>query len=1161
MAESEGSRTMSTKTNMAIFVGLLLLLGTIPVAANSTQAQSLLPPTSMRHPATMPEDDPISVLRVAYALDSYINSQRIESANEDPLFSEVETGLPISGLGSLDWGDYDNDGDLDLLLTGHISDTLAISRVYENRDGILVDSQAGLIGVFRSSTAWGDYNNDACLDIITTGEENTGVLSTRLYRGDCNGSFTHVPVGLPGVHSGAVTWGDYNNDGRLDILLVGRDSADNGLSRIYRNNGQESFTDIDAGLPGMWYADAAWGDYDNDGYLDVLLTGSTLTLLYHNNGDETFSNINAGLQRLRYSSAAWGDYNNDGYLDALLTGYDYYSSSFYAKVYRNDGGNVFTDIGAALESVWHSRAKWGDYDNDGDLDILLIGLSSSGESISAIYRNDGADTFVDIDAQLCGAHVGDIAWGDYDNDGDLDFILAGRHNTDEPPVTILYRNNITNTNTVPVAPEDLDSVFDSATTVTLNWHAGGDSQTPAAGLTYNVRVGTTPGGSEVIAPMSLPQSGTRTVPALGNAGHRLFIRLQNVTPGAMYYWSVQAVDTAFAGSNFAAESQFRTPVVPTQVTLQGPQLGVVNQHYTYTATVFPDNVTLPVTYTWTPEPVLGQNTTQATFTWTTGGTQTVEVAASNPYGAVQVAKEIQIYTVPESIAIQGPTEGVVGQTNSFVALISPSDASAPVRYTWSPEPLSGQQTPWATYLWNAGGVITITVTGTHVDGMLRASHAVTVTDAEITGLSFYSSSPTPLGAATYFTASVISGTNIQYTWDFGDGPEHNLSKHGSLFGNTTMHVYNEVGSYQVTVTATNSVSQITTSDAVEIYGRVFLPLILRTWPPIPSAPQLYSVDNADQNQFYSVNWSSTDFSEMYVLEEATDSSFLTSREVYSGNGTTWSVPYPGKTPNTYYYRVKALNAWGDSNWSNVNSVIIHPLFVGLQLRWDGNGYIRGSEYRDVGSHKTKNLDGLTDADTIRVRNYNWYDPNPYNFPAETWDSFYSVTTGHFRSSSAPDDPSWKWGYYWILPNDVMFFNGQTAIIDGQAFIVSGPHSGYTAFGIPVQYWRLVNRDRFLFWDGGGSWTQYVHAGDITLHYDAGNTRLLLHNNTLRREYYNGQISGDTVQYITNLTSANSFAINNNAAVEIISTKPQEDLQKPSQCCNGDNANSESGTLR
>lgn len=202
-----------------------------------------------------------------------------------------------------------------------------------------------------------------------------------------------------------------------------------------------------------------------------------------------------------------------------------------------------------------------------------------------------------------------------------------------------------------------------------------------------------------------------------------------------------------------------------------------------------------------------------------------------------------------------------------------------------------------------------------------------------------------------------------------------------------------------------------------------------------------------------------------------------------------------------------------------------PLFVGLQLRWDSNGYIRGSEYYDIGHHLERDLNGMTDADTIRSHNYSWYDPNPFGWSSATWQSYYSVSTGYFKSSSLPPDPSWKWGSPWILPYDWHFYDGQTGTIGARAFNVSGPHSGYTAWGQAVQYWELVNTGKFLYWDSGGDWTQYVGPGDVTLRYDAGASRLMLYRDVLRTYHYQGTPTIDTVQYIQLLTYASSFPAN------------------------------------
>jgi hypothetical protein len=202
------------------------------------------------------------------------------------------------------------------------------------------------------------------------------------------------------------------------------------------------------------------------------------------------------------------------------------------------------------------------------------------------------------------------------------------------------------------------------------------------------------------------------------------------------------------------------------------------------------------------------------------------------------------------------------------------------------------------------------------------------------------------------------------------------------------------------------------------------------------------------------------------------------------------------------------------------------MFVGLELKWDDYTYIRGSEYNNIVSHHERTLDQLTDADTIRGYNYIWYSVNPYGWEPLTYYSYYSVTTGYWKFNSIPDDPSYKWNYPAILPYDWQLSDGQTFSIEGQVFNVSGPHSGYTAFGKQVFYWELVNRDKFLYWDGGGDWTQYIHPGDITIKYDTGNTRVYFYSNILRRIYFQGQFYGDTIQYIKNLMSANSFPTSN-----------------------------------
>ena len=475
-------------------------------------------------------------------------------------FTDISASLEGVRISSVAWGDYDNDGDLDILLTGRKGIGADISHICRNDAGLFTDIMAGLEGAAISSVAWGDYDNDGDLDVLLSGLDRVYGGPTpyytrisRIYRNDA-GLFTDIRAGLEGVSVSSVAWGDYDNDGDLDILLTGQISNTAGISRIYRND-VGAFTDIGAGLQEVLHSSVAWGDYDNDGDLDVLLTGydapplveiSRISRIYRNDVG-AFTDIGAGLQGVSSSSVAWGDYDNDGDLDILLTG-NGASNTGISRIYRNDAG-MFTDIGAGLEGVYSSSVAWGDYDNDGDLDILLTGYGASYTGISRIYRND-AGVFTDIGAGLEGVYSSSVAWGDYDNDGDLDILLTG-DGASSTGISRIYRNDRNTPNIPPNTPKNLSqSVL--GTVATLSWSAANDAETPAAGLTYNLRVGTAPGSGDVFSGMVDPTTGYRRVVQLGNANHNLSWDIE--FPGlGTYYWSVQAIDTAFEGGPFAEE--------------------------------------------------------------------------------------------------------------------------------------------------------------------------------------------------------------------------------------------------------------------------------------------------------------------------------------------------------------------------------------------------------------------------------------------------------------------------------------------------------------------------------------------------------------------------------------------------------------------------------
>jgi len=471
----------------------------------------------------------------------------------DNLFVEqTDISLTDVYLSSVAWGDYDNDGDLDILLAGQ--DAGKISKIYKNNgDNTFTDINISIDAVFDCSVAWGDYDNDGDLDILLTG--NNGGLISKIYKNIGSDSFTEqTDISLTGVNYSSVAWGDYDNDGDLDILLTGNSGSSNIVSKIYKNTGSDFEEQTSISIYGVYQSSVAWGDYDNDGDLDILLTGYASSKIYKNNGNNTFTETNISLTGIAGGYIAWGDYDNDGDLDILLTG------SGISKIYKNEGDDTFTEQnGISLTGVNYSSVAWGDYDNDGDLDILLTGFDET-NNISKIYKNTDSNFEEQTDISLTGIYKGSVAWADYDNDGDLDILLTGTTNTDGSGViSKIYKNNISIKNTVPSAPANLSTSINNGI-INFIWDSAMDTETATAGLNYNIRIGTATGLGDIRSSQAL-SSGKNLLAERGMIQDTSFV-LKDLEPG-IYYWSIQAVDNSFAGGPFSEESSFvMKPLAP-----------------------------------------------------------------------------------------------------------------------------------------------------------------------------------------------------------------------------------------------------------------------------------------------------------------------------------------------------------------------------------------------------------------------------------------------------------------------------------------------------------------------------------------------------------------------------------------------------------------------
>jgi uncharacterized repeat protein (TIGR01451 family) len=360
--------------------------------------------------------------------------------------SDTGSVLPKVAFGTAAWGDYDRDGIPDLLLAGTLQSGTAVTRIYHNNgDGTFSNIGAGLIGVASGAAAWGDYDNDGDLDSLIVGASQAGQIA-KLYRNNGDGTFSDSGAALQGLYSAAAAWGDYDNDGYLDLVIAGQNSnTSTPLTKLYHNNGNGSFSSVSAGFANVQSPALAWGDYDGDGDLDLLLAGdssgssnSPITKLYRNNGNGTFNDGGTALQALSAAAAAWGDYDDDGDLDLVLSGQDA-SYAPRTKLYRNNGGSL-ADSSVALANLRGSTAAWGDYDNDGKIDLALSGSDSSNAAVTKLYHNNGNGSFSALDSGLPEASYGALAWGDSDGDGRLELALFG-YKTNTEYVGGLYRTN------------------------------------------------------------------------------------------------------------------------------------------------------------------------------------------------------------------------------------------------------------------------------------------------------------------------------------------------------------------------------------------------------------------------------------------------------------------------------------------------------------------------------------------------------------------------------------------------------------------------------------------------------------------------------------------------------------------------------------------------
>ncbi len=392
-------------------------------------------------------------------------------------FTEI-LDTPIDGIirGSMAFSDVNGDNTEDLLITGKKNFGRIITKLYTN-DGLGNFTEimsSPFDSVFNSFVAFSDVNGDGNEDFIITGEDESGVLISKLYlhNSDSLANFAEVEdTPFEGVRFGSIAFSDVNSDGNKDVLINGENSSGNKSTKLYLNDGLGNFNEMqETPFPDVLGNSIAFSDVNGDGIEDLFIAGKNdsfdkVSKLYINDGSGNFTEKTGNpFDGISSGSIAFSDVNGDGNQDLLITGEN---SSFdrIAKLYTNDGSGNFTDTAITpLDGVFNGSVAFSDVNGDGFQDVLITGGKSSSaiSGITRMYLNNGSGYFIEkINTPFEGTYWSSIAFADVNGDNFQDVLITGEASFSGPS-TKLYTNdglgNFTEMVDTPFDPVTLSSI-------------------------------------------------------------------------------------------------------------------------------------------------------------------------------------------------------------------------------------------------------------------------------------------------------------------------------------------------------------------------------------------------------------------------------------------------------------------------------------------------------------------------------------------------------------------------------------------------------------------------------------------------------------------------------------------------------------------------------
>jgi hypothetical protein len=498
----------------------------------------------------------------------------------------IEDDLEKINFGTVDIGDYNNDNYPDILATGS-NKTL----ILKNCNGDSTVTLEGItIEIDFSCGKWTDYNNDNNLDFIVAGQQGDSCICD-LYKNQGNDVFVKIEAPFIGVSDPDIRCYDFNNDGWEDIIIAGANTDSIPVTQLYKNS-YGSFIPIESSIMDLKKASINIADIDMNGFKDVFIQGrdnadQRHTQLYYYNGS-TYTPSSFNFQGLNSGSFAFTDIDFDGDLDIAMSGFKadpiisgnscnlVYSS--YMAILENQNNDNFSVVKQWQQTNTFGRSSlnWGDYDNDGDMDlyangtvggITLVVVGVGGPSgtfdmdfscMSRVYQNEGnldfIDTEMDIPCIRNDVNGATIYFGyqsyssvltDFNLDNRVDFIRTGSgtevYNTNRASI---YTNGLNTENTPPNPPQNLYSeiINDS---IKLHWEKGLDNQHSSHLIETNYY---------------LKDNFDRLYKSPVNKSNTYLDNSSIAFPGpGLYYWSARHRDGAYSHSIWAEEQSMLIP--------------------------------------------------------------------------------------------------------------------------------------------------------------------------------------------------------------------------------------------------------------------------------------------------------------------------------------------------------------------------------------------------------------------------------------------------------------------------------------------------------------------------------------------------------------------------------------------------------------------------